>query len=460
MAQSPAMTIRTRHAQAGAAFLLVAVLLAACGSATPTVAPATGAPSSASVPVTPAPGSESPARTPAAAAICDQSTTGGPAATADTNDPNAATYGRIEGEVQQLRGLKATTPVARGVFDKAGLCAYLSDLFRKSNPAEQVRATETMLKQLLLIPPDTSLSQLNLDLYASQAIGLYDKNSKHMYVVSQDGAIGPFEEITYAHEYTHALQDQAFNLKALQGDAVDQGDRTLARTALIEGDAYLLMTLWAQQHLKPDELLRAAGATDPTSQAALASLPAIIKEPLISMYTTGLAVAVGAYAKGGFDAVDALEANPPDSTEQILHADKLASREAPVSVTFPGDLAGRLGAGWKVSTQDTLGELQLGIILREGGATAPLDAAAGWGGDRIALLEGSDGKVVVVLDTAWDTSADADQFAAALDPMVAKLKGAGHSVSVLRPAEKRVVLISAESADTVGRVANVLGLAQ
>ena len=52
-----------------------------------------------------------------------------------------------------------------------------------------------------------------------------------MYVVSKAGAIGPVEKVTYAHEYTHALQDQNFDLQAVIGDAQDQCDRTLARTA-------------------------------------------------------------------------------------------------------------------------------------------------------------------------------------------------------------------------------------
>ena len=36
-----------------------------------------------------------------------------------------------------------------------------------------------------------------------------------MYVVTDTGEIGPLEEITYAHEYTHALQDQTFGLRSL-----------------------------------------------------------------------------------------------------------------------------------------------------------------------------------------------------------------------------------------------------
>ena len=114
-------------------------------------------------------------------------------------------------------------------------------------------------------------------------------------------------------------------------------------------------------------------------------------------------------------------------------------------MTFPADLAARLGTGWTVPLQDTLGEMQLEILLREGGASNSKAAAAGWGGDRVALLEGPGGAAGVVLDTAWDTDADADEFQAALDPLVAKLKASGRSAAVLVPAPDRVVLVTGSS---------------
>jgi hypothetical protein len=220
------------------------------------------------------------------------------------------------------------------------------------------------------------------------------------------------------------------------------------------------MSLWAQNNLTPAELLEAAGAADPASQAVLDRMPAILKDPLTFPYTSGLQIALNAYATGGgYGAVDELYRNPPDSTEQVLHPEKLVAREAPVAVAFPDDLAARLGDGWKVSLQDTFGELLLGIIVKDGGAAAPDSAAAGWGGDRVALIEGPNGETAAVLDTAWDTEADAAEFEAALAPMVEQLKAAGKSPVILRPEPTRVVLVTAESPETLGRVANVLGLA-
>ncbi len=466
MAQSPAMTVHTRRS-GGLVALVVALVVAACGSPAPTTPPATtglstsatAAPTPTNAPSTSPVQTEPPSSSPVAA-VCDDSVVGSPAATSDANDPNAGTYTQIEGQVEQLRGLKATTPVARGVFDTPGLCAYLREGFRKDNPEALVKGTETLYKELGLLPADASLEQLFLELLTSQVAGLYDDDTKHMYVVSKDGGIGPVEEITYAHEYTHALQDQAFDLRKVVGRDTDQSDRTTARSTLVEGDATLLMSLWAQRHLTAAQLGEVAGASDPASEAILAKMPPILKDPLLFPYTSGLQVALGAFASGGYAAVDKLFANPPDTTEQVLHPEKLASREPAVPVSFPADLATRLGDGWKVSLQDTLGEMLLEIVLRDGGASATNAAAAGWGGDRVALLEGPKGEKAVVLDTTWDTAGDAAEFEAALAPTVEKLKGMGRSPAVLHPSENRVVLITAESADTLGRVANVLGLAE
>jgi len=224
------------------------------------------------------------------------------------------------------------------------------------------------------------------------------------------------------------------------------------------------MTLWAQQNLSLAELGQvAATAGDPASQAVLDKMPAILREPLLFPYTSGFEMDFGAYGRaGGFSGVDGLFGNPPDTTEQVLHADKLASREAPVKVSFPADLADRLGSGWSVPLKDTMGEYLLEIVLRDAGgldSAASSEAAAGWGGDRLALIEGPDGATAVVLDTAWDTRNDADQFAAALGSLVARLQGAGRSAVAFSTGDKRVVLVTAESDATMNRVANAIGLA-
>jgi hypothetical protein len=85
-----------------------------------------------------------------------------------------------------------------------------------------------------------------------------------------------------------------------------------------------------------------------------------------------------------------------------------------------------MGDGWTGTPEDTLGEFQLSVWLRENGAKA-LDAsaaAAGWGGDRLAFLRGPDGAYALALRTAWDTAEDAEEFVGAAEAAVQNLPGA------------------------------------
>jgi hypothetical protein len=463
MAHSTAMTTPLRRS-GGLAALVIALLVAACGSQTPTPAPSASAAASPSATASPAPSdSAAPSASPSAeaAADCDPAQATAESPSPDTDDPNAGLYAEIEAQVTQLRGITATKPVERGVFDKPGLCAYITSSFEKENPAELVRDTEALYKALALMPQGESLQDLYIELLTSQVAGLYDDETKKMYVVTSTGEIGPAEKITYAHEYTHALQDQQFTLRDLMGDAKDQGDRSLARSTLVEGDATLLMSLWAQQHMTPQELTEAATSVDPASEAILARMPAILKDALLFPYTSGLTMTLGAFQQaGGYGGVDGLYANPPDTTEQVIHPEKLAAREPAVTVAFPDDFPGSLGEGWTIALQDTLGEFQLQTLLSDAAKSTDANTAAtGWGGDRVAWVTGPDGANAAVLDTRWDTDADAAEFAAALGDYVATLEAEGRSASILTPAPDRVVVISANDADTMGTVANALGLA-
>ncbi len=430
-----------RLAALAALVLALALAVAGCSSTpTPTVVPsATAAPSaspSASAPRPTAPACDPSAPMPSAVP------------TQTVTDPDAVLHQAIEAKVVEIRGLTPTAPVAPQVLDAVGLCALLRETMARENPTEYTAATERLYKQLMLIPQDASLLRLYLDLYAGQVIGVYDQYAKHLYVVAGTGVTSALGQITYAHEFTHALQDQAFDLRKLQGAAKDQGDRSLAITSLVEGDAVLSMSLWAQAALTPQQLAEAAGATDPASAAALDAAPAILREPLLFAYNAGMRMAVSAYQNaGGYSGVDAMFATPPTTTEQVLHPDKLAAREPGQPVVLP---LLRLGVDWKVTLEDTLGELQLDILLRDAGGVDPVvskAATAGWGGDRLALIEGPGGATGVVLDTAWDSAQDADEFAAALETLAAKLRAAGRGASV-EQSNGRVFLITGDSEGT------------
>jgi hypothetical protein len=436
--------IEPLHRRLAVLVTAAAILLAACGSA-----PAS--PSPTPVVITPAP---SVAATPEASAGASAGASAAPSASQDAD----AIYDEIEGQVEQIRGLQATQKVDRETIDEATLRTMLAEQYDKDNPADYQAANETLYKALGLIPEDSSLKEMSLELLGSGVAGFYDDDQKKMFVVSRSGGIGGAEKITYAHEFTHALQDQHFTVFKDQKDVRDQSDWFLARQGVFEGDATVLMALWAFQHLSADELAQGTAA-DPEAQATMDKMPAILRESLLYPYTTGALFVQQAQMTGGWKGVDALYGRMPESTEQIMHPEKYAAKEAPIDVQLPKDLAKKLGTGWSVPLFDTFGEFQTGIWLREGGVPVAdaNTAAAGWGGDRLAVIHGPDDTWAVAMKTAWDTKEDAAEFEAAASTAIKKATGVAQVLPGAGGTTRWVVIGSDDK--TLSKVANVLGLA-
>jgi hypothetical protein len=340
------------------------------------------------------------------------------------NPADAAVYGRIESQVEALRELNASTPVSPVLLDSAGVAAWLAKANAEQTDHVALADESRLFVALGLLPPGSSLEQMELDLQSGQVVGFYDPGSKGLYVLSESGGVGALQKITFSHEFTHALQDQNFGLDKLATGTPGQSDRDLARLAVPEGDATLAMTLWAAQYLSLAELLSVTGDTGAqVQQQQLDAAPPILRETLEFPYFRGLTFVKQVYDSGGWDAVDRLYSHPPASTSQILHPELYAQGVEPVAVAVPAVPASL--AGWKLATQDTLGEFELGIWLaganeRNAGAAA---AVSDWAGDRAGLYEGPDGGWAVVLQTQWRSSAGAAAFAGAVHTLLGQMGG-------------------------------------
>ena len=421
-----------------AAFLLV---LAACGGAAPSTSPSPA-------------DSPTPTASPAAA-----SATPGPSAspTPGSSSDGAAIFAVIEDQVVAERGLEAKERPVPILISAAEARTRLESHYREKNTAEEIATAEETLKALGLLPADASLDNLYLDMLGSQYAAFYEPVTDQLFVISRSAGIGPAEKVYFSHEFTHALQDQHFGVEEIDDPAGGQGDRSLARLTLVEGDASLLMARWMSEHLGPAELGELL-KVDPEVQAQLERMPAILRETLLFPYQQGLIFVNGIWARGGWDAVDRAYARLPDSTEQVLHPEKYEAREMPVEVPLDADaLASAMGAGWSGTPEDTLGEFQLSVWLRENGVkTLPAgDAAAGWGGDRLAYLRGPDGAWTLVLRTAWDTSADAAEFVDAAGTVVGDGDAPG---TVVRSSANDVVVVLASDGAALNAAVDAAGL--
>jgi hypothetical protein len=417
------------------------LLVSACGPANPP-----GPPASVSPPASPVPTASTPPSPQSSAEL-------------------AQVYRDINAQVQAIRGLNEKRPVQPTIVSREEIAAVLRKQNDTDSPPALVAAYDRLYHAMGVLTKDAKLADVFLDLVESQVGGLYSPTDQKLYVVSKGGGVGPLEKFLYSHEYTHALQDQNFDLQKFQPPSLhDQTDRQLARQALVEGDAYMTMTYWLQKNAAPGDMAAVlAGANDPKAQEELNRIPPLIASQITFAALQGTLWVLQIQVQGGYAGVNGAFADPPDSTEQILHPDKWASREAPIAVNLPSDLAARLGAGWSVGLEDTFGEHELGVWITNTppSTTAlpgpPPESAAGWGGDRVALLDGPAGRWAVVLKTVWDTAADAAEFETAIAPRIGQAAGPGQ-VFLGEGGTVRWVVIGSD-ANTLQLAATILGLA-
>jgi hypothetical protein len=302
--------------------------------------------------------------------------------------------------VEALRDLRFTRlPVPVKVSGDVARREGLEDLDR-AYPASRRHADEAILRRLGLIGRGVDLRAVSASLYGEGGVaGYYDPRSKRLRIVT-GAATGTrvLQEVTLAHELTHALEDQRFGLSPEEGS---NDDRALARLALIEGSASLVMERYLLRYFSAEEAL--AGVLGSAFSSG-PDLPPFLQAQLLFPYTSGMTFVqeLRRRAGGRWTLVDLADrTRPPDSTEQVLHPDKYLRVEEPLPVA----LGVNLGAGWQRRASGVWGEWATSELVGE-------QAAAGWGGDRYELWHGSAGDVLV-MRWRWDTRRDAREFAAA-----------------------------------------------
>lgn len=365
-----------------------------------------------------------------------------PADSAATDEEALAVLMEVEGQVEAIRGLPPAEIGAPDLITRDELRDELQAIFDEEYPPEERDRDNRSLRAFGLLTPDEDVAELQLQLLGDGVLGFYDDIERRMVVVTDSG-LDAVAKLTYAHEYTHALQDAAFGLATLETDAVGEDDRGLARTALIEGDANTTMLAWAFGHLTQAEILELQDMPIPDTSGVPFWMVAQLEFP----YTFGqawVAHLVGQdMAAPDFAEVNAAFADPPSSTEQIIELDAWDAREEPIPVELP-DLADALGEGWEAVDSSPVGQATIAIILEffEVPVVDAREAARGWGGDRATVASGAAGEFALAWRLAWDSPADAGQF---VDAYQAVLAGLAFEASVRELPDGQVLVVHASS---------------
>lgn len=382
-------------------------------------------------------------------------------APATAADPLAAEVTAIIDQAATVRGIEPDARIRWRVLPRdEAMVDRLAEL-DKPDKLAATRVDDAILERLGLLPPGTDLDALVRSTLTGQLAGYYDPDTKELTVIAEDGVLKATDRATLAHEAVHALQDQRWDLRAMTDAIPDEElDRELAIRALIEGDATLGMTMWASRYGQD-----LAGAEEPEipEGASMEELPPVLAQSLIAPYLDGFSFLIGPFGRHGWDAVDALWAVPPTSTEQVMTRGAYPDH-APVPVRLP-DLAAALGDGWTTLGERTLGQLVAATWASDGAPIGPLelslvgrtvpggDVGRGWGGDRAVTFDGPDGAWVLAWQTAWDSPLDAAEMTAAAAAVIDGPAGAAQVVEADLTGERLpnpVLVLVASDAATLG----------
>jgi hypothetical protein len=322
--------------------------------------------------------------------------------------------------------------------------AFLRREIAREMPQDKSRRLSAAVHHMGLVDRKIDLVAAFEATLLQEAAAYYTSAEKKFFIVMVPDTDQELDAIT-SHELTHALQDQHFDFAAFTGPKALDDDALAARQFVSEGDATFSMVLYSNAEslgvqsvdslvrLSSEQIDGMAAMTmddfrkltkeqsssfreiDPDLKRQMESmgdLPETLLRPMFYSYMKGALLVRKAYEHGGWAAVNKLYKDPPTSTEQVLHPNKLfPTREPPVEVKLPA-IEG------EVLYSNVLGELQWAVYFSLWTDRSKL-ASEGWGGDRYTVVRRGD-SLLAVHATIWDTTTDAKQFAEAYEASFAK----------------------------------------
>jgi len=322
-----------------------------------------------------------------------------------------------------------------------------------------------------LFPAGIDLKAETVKMLRSQIAGFYEPHDKEMVLVGEPRSAGfwngasqlvthrdPASEMVLAHELTHALQDQHFGIDEMLTRVKDNDDRALALKAVAEGDATLAGFGYVSggfDQATVDLVVSRIANLQQAFNAVSAGVPEGLSAPLVFQYSTGTRFVAEAWRRGGWAKVNALYANPPASTQQIMQPELYFDHPSlPDRITIAGYQ--EILKDWKQVDDDTYGELLIGVIPKRNlPPHAPaLGTLTDWAGDRVVVLEKAHALTVLWI-IAFRKTASAAEFSAAYASILDHLPGANNPHRV--EARGSTVLIAiGEGAASFGKLGPAL----
>lgn len=275
-------------------------------------------------------------------------------------------------------------PVPKKLVSRDEVERYILSKMDEDEDTKRFERSEVVLKKFGLVPRDFELRPFLVKLLREQVAGFYDSKTKAVYLL--DWVDPEIQKPVMAHELTHALQDQNFDLEkwgkdTRRDDAEKRGDfnqaiqldeASTAQSAMVEGQGmitlvdYMLKDIGRSAADSPD-MVRAMGNTmegDPSS-AVLSSAPLLLKESLIFPYRDGMQF-VGAVltSQGKEAAFRGLFTRPPQTSYEVMTPKAYLDHKVVAPLRMP-DLKNILGEKYAEYDLGAMGEFDAQLLLKQ-----------------------------------------------------------------------------------------------
>ena len=345
-------------------------------------------------------------------------------------------------------GFPKRSAVKKRIVGQADIEKFTKERLARADFSKRFARSELTMKKFGLLPRDFNLREFLVKSNGQSIAGLYDEETKTISLLNTVSLEkqGPI----LAHELTHALQDQNYDLQTwaqagvksvLQtkaGNDESNDESTTARHAIVEGQA---MVVYIDYLLAPfgRNLKDTPGVVASMEDSAVSATidtelmhkaPMVLREAGAFPYRTGLFFEADILAQRGKQAAfHGVFAQPPRNTHEVFDSKAYLDREKLAPVQIP-DLNSLLSKDYEIFDSGSFGELDVRALLKQfGDKHGATDFAPAWqGGSYIAVkkttvpagTEPTTGDVALLYVSHWKTSQAAEHFARFYATTVAK----------------------------------------
>jgi hypothetical protein len=280
--------------------------------------------------------------------------------------PTAAEIDVVLKELAGITGFHVRKQLPFALITRDQVNQYLKEQIQQSVKPDEIRAEETTLKKFGFAPADFDLKQTTIDLLTEQAAAFYDFKRKKLFI--SDWATVNMRDVALIHELAHALADQNFNIQKFTNKGADNSEASLAREAVVEGQAsWLMLEVGARRTgrtLADPQIARQFLETDADTQQndypVFNNAPLYLRRTLMFPYDEGEKFQQAVFLHDGMAAFARLFRDPPISTSQIEHPERYFEHTPLASPDLPKPIKHA-----KPFVAGAMGELETRILLEQ-----------------------------------------------------------------------------------------------